>query len=63
MECSLVMMAKRAAAHGLTVANGGVYEYVAPGLAGLEEDQVNKLRSYGFERITFVKGEEYLLLR
>ena len=23
---------------------------------------VNKLRTYGFERITFIRGEEYLLL-
>ena len=62
MECSERMMEKRAAARGLTVANGGVYRYVAAEARNHEEDDVNKLRTYGFERITFVRGEEYLLL-
>jgi hypothetical protein len=62
MDCSLRMMEKRAASRGLTVANGGVYRYVAVGSDALEEDDVNQLRTFGYERITFVKGEEYLML-
>jgi len=40
----------------------GVYRYVAAESHALEEDDVNKLRTFGYERITFVKGEEYLML-
>ena len=37
-----------------------MYKYKAP--HDYSEEYVNKLRTYGFERITFIRGEEYLLL-
>jgi len=52
MRCSLGMMERRAAARGLTADD--VYRYVASGIEAYGESELNKLRSFGFERITFV---------
>ena len=57
------MMPRRAAAMGLSAANGGMYLYEARDAIGMySEGQLNKVRPFGFERIVFVKGLRYLLI-
>jgi hypothetical protein len=63
MEYSWDMMPRRAAANNLSEENGGVYKYIAhEAIQRHTEEERNKLRPYGFERIVFVKGETYLLI-
>ena len=62
MDASEQLTLDRAMARGLTVQNGGAYLYVAPNPNNYEEEELNKLRPYGLERMVFAKGEKYMLL-
>ena len=63
MERSVRVMPLRAARRGWTVANGGVYVYKdAQAIATYKPMQLNALRTFGFEKQTFVLNEKMLLV-
>ena len=63
MDVSMERTLRRAAARGQTVANGGVYIFENKEAEKYDEEDLNKLRPFGFEKIVFAKGELMLLIQ